>query len=109
MGDYFSHWLQFGRTIPNPPRIFGVNWFHKDQDRKFIWPGYGENMRILNWIIERANGRAISVESPIGWMPRYEDLDRRGNEDFTPEQFLARPHSKITAISRAKRSAACAG
>jgi phosphoenolpyruvate carboxykinase (GTP) len=89
MGDYFNHWLQFGRTIPNPPRIFGVNWFRKDQNGKFIWPGYGDNMRILKWIVERANGRAISIESPIGWMPRYEDLDWRGINNFTPEQFQA--------------------
>jgi len=89
MGDYFNHWLQFGRTIPNPPRIFGVNWFRKDQNGKFIWPGYGDNMRILKWIVERANGRAVSIESPIGWMPRYEDLDWRGINNFTPEQFQA--------------------
>jgi phosphoenolpyruvate carboxykinase (GTP) len=95
MGDYFNHWLQFGRTIPNPPRIFGVNWFRKDQNGKFIWPGYGDNMRILKWIVERANGRAVSIESPIGWMPRYEDLDWRGIEDFTPEQFQA-----VMAIDR---------
>jgi phosphoenolpyruvate carboxykinase (GTP) len=89
MGDYFNHWLQFGRTIPNPPRIFGVNWFRKDQNGKFIWPGYGDNMRILKWIVERANGRAVSIESPIGWMPRYEDIDWRGINNFTPEQFQA--------------------
>jgi phosphoenolpyruvate carboxykinase (GTP) len=87
MGDYFTHWLQFGRTIPNPPRIFGVNWFLKDGEGRFIWPGYGENMRVLKWIVERANGRAVSIESPIGWMPRYEDLDWRGLESFTPQQF----------------------
>jgi phosphoenolpyruvate carboxykinase (GTP) len=87
MGDYFTHWLQFGRTIPNPPRIFGVNWFRKDQDGRFIWPGYGDNMRVLKWIVERANGHAVSIESPIGWMPRYEDLDWRGLESFTAQQF----------------------
>ena len=87
LGDYFNHWLQFGRTIPNPPRIFGVNWFRKDQNGTFIWPGYGDNMRILKWIVERANGRAVSIESPIGWMPRYEDLDWRGLDTFTAEQF----------------------
>jgi phosphoenolpyruvate carboxykinase (GTP) len=87
LGDYFNHWLQFGRTIPNPPRIFGVNWFRKDQDGQFIWPGFGDNMRILKWIVERANGRAVSIESPIGWMPRYEDLDWRGLDSFTAEAF----------------------
>jgi phosphoenolpyruvate carboxykinase (GTP) len=87
MADYFNHWLQFGRTIPNPPRIFGVNWFRKGADGRFLWPGYRENMRVLKWIVQRANGCAIGVEGPIGWMPRYEDLDWRGLEDFPPERF----------------------
>jgi phosphoenolpyruvate carboxykinase (GTP) len=89
MGEYFNHWLQFGRMIPNPPRIFGVNWFRKDAQGNFIWPGFGENMRVLKWIVERANGHAVSIEGPIGWMPRYEDLDWRGLEDFGPERFHA--------------------
>ncbi len=86
MADYFNHWLQFGRKIPNPPRIFGVNWFRKDENGKFIWPGFGENMRVLKWVVERARGKAVSVESPLGWVPRYEDLDWRGL-DFTPQRF----------------------
>ncbi|HEU5087153.1 MAG TPA: phosphoenolpyruvate carboxykinase (GTP) [Roseiflexaceae bacterium] len=87
MADYFNHWLQFGRAIPNPPRIFGVNWFRCDEQGRFLWPGFGENMRVLKWIVERAHGRAVSIEGPIGWMPRYEDLDWNGLEDFTPERF----------------------
>lgn len=87
MADYFSHWLNFGRQIPNPPRIFNVNWFRRDEHGNFLWPGFGDNMRILKWIVERARGRAISIESPIGWMPRYDDIDWRGMEQFSREQF----------------------
>jgi phosphoenolpyruvate carboxykinase (GTP) len=86
MGDYFNHWFQFGRTIANPPRVFHVNWFRKDADGNFVWPGFGNNMRILKWIVERARGQASSIESPLGWMPRYQDLDWRGLE-FTPAQY----------------------
>ena len=86
MASYFNHWLQFGREIANPPRIFGVNWFRKDANGKFVWPGFGENMRVLKWVVERAHGKAVAVESPLGWMPRYEDLDWNGL-DFSREQF----------------------
>ena len=95
MGDYVNHWLQFGRDLPNPPRIFSVNWFRKDENGKFLWPGFGENMRILKWIIQRVHGGTSSVESPIGWMPRYEDIDWKGNDSFTKEDF-----AKITTIDR---------
>ncbi len=86
MADYFTHWLNMGRQIPNPPRIFSVNWFRKDAEGKFAWPGFGDNMRILKWIVERANGHAIGVESPLGWMPRHEDIDWSGTS-FTAQQF----------------------
>jgi phosphoenolpyruvate carboxykinase (GTP) len=82
LGDYVNHWLEFGRTLPNAPRIFGVNWFRKDANGKFLWPGFGENMRVLKWIVGRINGGASSVESPIGWVPRYEDIDWTGIENF---------------------------
>jgi len=86
MGEYFNHWLQFGRDIPNPPRIFGVNWFRKDEKGNFQWPGFSENTRILKWIVEKINGKSNAVESPIGWMPHYEDIDWAGS-DFTKQQF----------------------
>jgi len=87
MADYFNHWLSFGRTIQNPPRIFGVNWFRRDDEGRFVWPGFGENMRILEWIVNRAHTRARAVESPIGWMPRYDDINWEGIENFSKEDF----------------------
>ncbi|MCX7906423.1 MAG: phosphoenolpyruvate carboxykinase (GTP) [Bacteroidetes bacterium] len=86
MGEYFTHWIELGRKLPNPPRIFGVNWFRKDEQGRFLWPGFGENMRVLRWIVERVHGRAYAIESPVGWMPRYEDFDWR-ELAFSPERF----------------------
>ncbi len=87
MADYFTHWLNFGRLLPNPPRIFCVNWFRKSAEGKFLWPGFRENMRVLKWIVNRVNGQGFALESPIGWMPRYEDLDWNGMKDFSREKF----------------------
>ncbi len=86
MGDYFRHWLNMGKKVKEPPRIFHVNWFRKSPDGRWMWPGFGQNMRVLRWIIERTNGNTRAFEAPIGWMPHYEDIDWRGI-DFTKEQW----------------------
>jgi phosphoenolpyruvate carboxykinase (GTP) len=87
MGEYFNHWLQFGRDLPNTPRIFGVNWFRKNEKGEFIWPGFGQNLRVLKWIVGRIKGKASAVECPIGWRPRYRDMDWTGLEDFPRPVF----------------------
>src|SRR5436853_333519 len=75
IGDYFRHWMDIGKRLTDPPRIFGVNWFRKGADGKFLWPGFGDNMRVLKWIIDRCAGAGGAVKSPIGWLPGIHDVD----------------------------------
>ncbi len=94
MGDYFRHWLKMGKKLPIPPRVFHVNWFRKGEDGKFLWPGFGENMRVLKWMVERCHGRAWGRETPLGWVPRYGDIDWTGL-DYSEKQF-----DEVVAIDR---------
>ncbi len=81
MADYFAHWIKIGETAPNKealPKIFNVNWFRKDQNGKWLWPGYGDNIRVLKWIFERCDGTAKAVETPIGFVPTVDSIDITG-------------------------------
>jgi phosphoenolpyruvate carboxykinase (GTP) len=85
MGDYFQHWLDMGKNIPNPPKIFHVNWFRTDDEGHFIWPGYGENMRVVKWILDRCEDKADAELTPIGYVPKPEDIDVEGLEGVSTD------------------------
>ncbi len=100
MADYWNHWLSMEKRVSHLPRIYRVNWFRKDENGKFAWPGFGDNMRVLQWIVERVHGRASEpVASPFGLMPSYQDLNWQGLA-FTPEKF-----AKIMAVDPAEARA----
>jgi len=96
MGDYFRHWLRMQRELTVTPRVFHVNWFRKDADGNFLWPGFSENMRVLKWVVDRVRGRAQGKETPIGWTPHYEDMNWNG---------LDMPRAKFDELQKVDRTA----
>ena len=92
MADYWGHWLDVGREASSPPGMFQVNWFRRDEDGKFIWPGFGENMRVLRWIRERVRGNGEAIETPVGLVPAHLDTDG-----------LALSHAQIRVLTTVDR------
>jgi phosphoenolpyruvate carboxykinase (GTP) len=86
VGDYFAHWLKMGKAVAQPPKIFNVNWFRTDENGNFAWPGFGQNMRVLQWVVERSHGRGHAAETPLGLEPAYGDLNWTGL-DYPPARF----------------------
>jgi phosphoenolpyruvate carboxykinase (GTP) len=78
MGDYFGHWVEVGKRLKSPPRIFRVNWFRTDDKGKFIWPGFGDNLRVLQWILDRCEGKGKAIDTPVGFVPSLDGINRAG-------------------------------
>ncbi len=112
VGDYFNHWLKMGKAVPQPPKIFNVNWFRTDDNGKFVWPGFGQNMRVLQWVVERCHGRGHGEATPLGLEPGYGDLNWAGL-DFPPERFDQGDEGRLRAVApgacRARRAVREAG
>jgi phosphoenolpyruvate carboxykinase (GTP) len=102
--DYLVHWFRIRKQMSDCPRVFMVNWFRKNEQGKFMWPGFGENMRVLRWIVERAHGRAYGRETPVGWMPRPEDVDLEGlnitHDDFAKLESIDTEEFKAELMSQ---------
>ncbi len=96
---YITHWIRMRKRMKDCPRIFQVNWFRTDEEGRFLWPGFGENMRVLEWIINRCRGRSYAAETILGWMPRPEDIDLEGL-DISPEQFAQAQAIDVESIKR---------
>src|SRR6202007_3151972 len=96
---YFAHWIRMRKKMKDCPRIFQVNWFRTDDQGRFLWPGYGENMRVLEWIINRCRGRAYAAETIVGWMPRSEDINLEGL-DLNPQMIDAVQALDVEAMKR---------
>ena len=97
MGDYFQHWIEMGEKLGDKaPKIFNVNWFRTDADGHFIWPGFGDNFRVVEWIIKRCEGQVDAVETPIGFVPKAEDINLDGLEDFSIDTL-----KEILAVDKA--------
>jgi len=99
VGDYFAHWLSIGKSVPAPPKIFTVNWFRTDGSGRFVWPGFGQNMRVLTWIVDRCRGAGGFRETALGLEPDYGDLNWSGL-DFSPADFAAVMRIDTAAWSR---------
>jgi phosphoenolpyruvate carboxykinase (GTP) len=102
--DYLVHWFKMRKRMKDAPRIFHVNWFRKNDQGRFMWPGFGENMRVLEWVINRTHGRAYAAETPLGWMPRPEDINLDGlsisEADFKAIQSINNEEFKSEVLSQ---------